>query len=118
MPRSRSPHPDYQFHISGQAKVRLGGDDFYSGRHGTPESYAKCVALLAEYCEALLAEYNANGKVLPVRDQKPETHQADSPILVKHVTADVRHRLLPKHRARLPRRYLSGCGYEDRRALL
>jgi integrase len=89
MPRSRSPQPAYQFHVSGQAKVRLGGDDFYLGKHGTPESYAKYYSLLAEY--------NANGKVPPVRDKKPDTHQADSPILVKHVTADFRHRVLPKH---------------------
>lgn len=42
---------------SGQAKVRLGRDDFYLGKHGTPESYAKYYALLAEY--------NSNGKVAP-----------------------------------------------------
>jgi len=89
MPRSRSPQPAYQFHLSGQAKVRLGGDDFYLGKHGTPGSYAKYYALLAEY--------NANGRVSPVREKKPDTHQADSPILVKHVTADFRYRVLPKH---------------------
>ena len=32
MPRPRSPQPAYQFHVSGQAKVRLGGDDFYLGK--------------------------------------------------------------------------------------
>jgi integrase len=44
-----------------------------------------------------LAEYNANGKVAPVKQRKPPVHQADLPILVRHVTADFRHRVLPKH---------------------
>lgn len=89
MPRSRSPQPAYQYHVSGQAKVRLGGSDFYLGKHGTPESYAKYYALLAEY--------NANGRVPPVREKKLEIDLADSPILVKHVIADFRHRVLPRH---------------------
>lgn len=31
MPRARSEQPAYLYHISGQAKARLGGDDFYLG---------------------------------------------------------------------------------------
>lgn len=86
MARKRTEQPAYQYHVSGQAKVRLGHVDFYLGKHGTPESYA------------LLSEYNANGKVPPVKQaQPPETHQADNVILVKHVTADFRHRVLPTH---------------------
>ena len=68
MARPRSPQPAYQYHVSGQAKVRLGHDDFYLGKHGTPESYARYYALLAEY--------NANGKVAPVKERKPPIHQA------------------------------------------
>src|SRR5690606_30730084 len=90
MARKRTEQPAYQYHVSGQAKVRLGHVDFYLGKHGTPESYARYYALLAEY--------NANGKQPPVKqDQPPETHQADSVILVKHIAADFRHRVLPTH---------------------
>lgn len=93
MARKRTEQPAYQYHVSGQAKVRLGHVDFYLGKHGTPESYARYYALLAEY--------NAGGKQSPVKqDQPPETHQADSVILVKHVTADFRHRVLPTHEHR------------------
>lgn len=49
MPRSKVTQPAYHYHVSGQARVRLGYRDFYLGKHGTPESYA------------LLAEYNAKG---------------------------------------------------------
>lgn len=90
MARKRSEQPAYQYHVSGQAKVRLGHVDFYLGKHGTPESYARYYALLSEY--------NANGKVPPAKqDKPPETHQADSVILVKHIVADFRHRVLPNH---------------------
>ena len=89
MPRARSAQSAYQYHTSGQAKVRLGGDDFYLGKHGTPDSYAKFYALLAEY--------NSTGKAASAKDKKSVTHQADMPILVKHVTADFRHRVLPDY---------------------
>jgi integrase len=91
MPRPKSAQPAYQYHVSGQAKVRLADVDFYLGKHGTPESYARYYALLAEY--------NANGKVAPSREGKQQqlTHQADTPILVRHVTADFRERVLPRH---------------------
>jgi integrase len=93
MPRARSPQPAYQFHISGQARVILGGKDFYLGKHGTPESYARYYSLLAEY--------NANGREAPEEPEAPEgeTHQADSVILVKHITADFRARVLPLHQS-------------------
>lgn len=88
MPRPRSAQPAYQYHVSGQAKVRLADVDFYLGKHGTPESYARYYALLAEY--------NANGKAAPERKVEADTHQADAPILVSHITADFRERALPK----------------------
>ncbi len=89
MPRKKSTQPAYQFHISGQAKVRLDYTDFYLGPHGSPESYARYYALLAEY--------NANGQKAPVRQETPEesVRMADSPILVRQVVEDYRHRELP-----------------------
>ena len=88
MARPKSTAPAYTYHISGQACVRLDGKDFYLGKHGTPESYARY--------HALLAEYNANGMKAPGDDQTP-THQAETSILVKHVTADFRVRILPRY---------------------
>jgi len=89
MPRPRSPQPAYQYHVSGQAKVRLNDVDFYLGAHGSQESYARYYALLAEY--------NANGRVAPAKPGQAAVHQADEVIAVKHVTADFRHRVLPRH---------------------
>lgn len=89
MARARSEQPAYQYHISGQAKVRLDGGDFYLGKHGTPESYAKYYSLLAEY--------NSNGKVAPAKEKKSVIHQGEVPILIKHITADFRHRVLPDY---------------------
>jgi len=97
MPRNRSEQPAYQYHVSGQAKVRLGSKDFYLGKHGTPESYAKYYSLLAEY--------NANGieppKSLPDEvggdSSDSSVRMADDLILVKHITADFRARVLPRY---------------------
>ena len=85
MPRPRSTQPAYQFHYSGQARVILCGQDFYLGKHGSPESFARYYALLAEY--------NANGKQLPAQPQR----QAEAVIRVRDVTADFRARVLPLH---------------------
>ncbi|MDG2221293.1 MAG: site-specific integrase [Rubripirellula sp.] len=87
MPRPKSTTPAYQFHVSGQAVVRLDHKDFYVGKHGTPESYAKYYALLAEY--------NANGKKAPGANVA-SVRMAESDILVKHLVADYRARELPK----------------------
>ena len=89
MPKKRSEQPAYQYHMSGQAKVRLDRSDFYLGKHGTPESYARYYSLLAEY--------NANGKRAPAGSIDEPTLQADDIILVKHITADFRARRLPEY---------------------
>lgn len=73
------------FHVSGQGRVNLGGEDFYLGPHGTPESYARYYALLAEY--------NANGMQPP----KQPKRLAESFIRVRDITADFRHRELPNY---------------------
>lgn len=89
MARSRSTQPAYSYHLSGQARVRLAGKDYYLGPHGTPESYARYYALLAEY--------NANGLSMPEDRPAVQTHQADLDILVRHITADFRSRVLPQY---------------------
>jgi integrase len=85
MPRPRSAQPAYQFHVSGQGRVILAGEDYYLGPHGSPESYARYFALLAEY--------NANGKQPP---QQPK-RLADTCIRMRDITADFRHRELPNY---------------------
>lgn len=89
MPRQRSTQPAYQFHVSGQARVTLGGIDFYLGIHGSPESYARYYALLAEY--------NANGRQPPKKDLVQVIRQSDLPIRVRDITADFRTRVLPNY---------------------
>ena len=89
MPRPRSSAPAYQFHLSGQARVTLAGVDYYLGQHGTPESYARYYALLAEY--------HANGMQPPPKEAAQAVRQADLPIRVRDVTADFRNRVLPSY---------------------
>jgi integrase len=89
MPRPKSTAPAYQFHISGQARVTLAGVDYYLGSHGTPESYARYYALLAEY--------NANGRQAPAKETAQAVRQADLPIRVRDITADFRNRVLPRY---------------------
>ena len=108
MARKKSEQPAYQYHMSGQAKVRLDGKDFYLGKHGTPESYARYYSLLAEY--------NANGKKAPGDSKSDQpTHQADTVILVSHITADFVARVVPKydHNDGLQKRYKSLCDLLD-----
>jgi integrase len=59
--------------------------DFYLGKHGTPESYARYFALLAEY--------NANGQKAPEAPKR----MVDEAIRIKDLTADYRHRVLPSY---------------------
>ena len=88
MPRQRSAQPAYMFHISGQARVILAGTDYYLGKHGTPESYARYYSLLAEY--------NANGRRAPEQPKRAE-QPGDIAIRIRDVTADFRHRVLPRY---------------------
>lgn len=90
MTRPRKAQPAYQYHLSGQARVTLGGKDFYLGKHDSPESHVRYYALLAEY--------NANGKRAP-SNPETETCQAATPILVKHIVADYRANVLPNYQS-------------------
>lgn len=48
MPRRSISYPARP-HATGQARVKLGGKEFYLGKHGTPESRVRFYRLLAEY---------------------------------------------------------------------
>lgn len=92
MPPKRSREPAYQLHMSGQAKVRLAGVDYYLGKHGTPESYARYYSLLGEY--------NALGRKAPPKVDKSEAVRlAEEVVRVKHITADFRAESLPDYEA-------------------
>ncbi|MEM9366390.1 MAG: tyrosine-type recombinase/integrase [Planctomycetota bacterium] len=90
MPRNRSEQPAYSYHVSGQARVRLGGKVYYLGKHGMPDSYARYYALLAEY--------NANGKQPPGRDEGDVVERlADDIKRVRHVTELFRANKIKKY---------------------
>jgi hypothetical protein len=89
MPRPKSLQPAYQFHVSGQAFVNLGGKRFYLGKHGEPASYAKY--------HALLAEYVSSGLKAPGNQDQVTERLGEDDILLKHVTADFRARVLPRY---------------------
>ena len=54
MPRPKAKTPEYSRHSSGQARVRIDGEAIYLGKYGTPESFAKYVAILAAYAAGTL----------------------------------------------------------------
>jgi integrase len=90
MGRERTNQPAYRSHASGQARVRLGGVEYYLGKYDSPESWAKY--------HSLIAEYRANGKQAPEKPAKGNAvRKADEPVLVRHVTADFRAKVLPLH---------------------
>ena len=104
MPRKKSLQPGYRFHVSGQARVELDGRTYYLGKHGSPESWAKY--------HALVADYLAGG--MSARDTTPaETveHLAEQAVQIRHVTADFRARELPLHESN------TGSFYRFKKAL-
>lgn len=100
MARPKTEVPQLRYHLSGQAFVRIDDRNYYLGKHGSPESFARYAVLIAEY--------RRNGLSLPtsfdLKSLNPlvesltsgtaavsvSTHQADEPILVKHLTAAYR----------------------------
>ena len=93
MARPKSDAPRIQAHISGQSVVRLNCQDYYLGKHGSPESHARYAVLLAEYQKngcRLPAGFDAREiakRATAIFGLRPkiETHQADSPLQIKHL---------------------------------
>ncbi|TWU27924.1 tyrosine-type recombinase/integrase [Novipirellula artificiosorum] len=86
MPRPKVDAPAYRYHISGQARVTLDGRDFFLGEYDSPESKAKYFTLLAEY--------NANGKTMPIATPR---QLADAPVTVRCITAEFREYIEVKY---------------------
>ena len=92
MARPKSDAPRIQAHISGQSVVRIGGQDYYLGRHGSPEAFARYAVLLSEYqkngCKLPdgfdAKELGERAKAMFV-PQIAETHQDAKPLQVKHL---------------------------------
>ncbi len=96
MARPKAKAPAVRYHISGQSVVTIDGKDYYLGKHGTAESLARHAVLIAEYQagnlslsqgfdqETLFARAKA---LISQPDALVAQHQANAPILVKHVAA-------------------------------
>jgi integrase len=108
MVRPKAQTPALTYHISGHSVVRIDGRDFYLGTHGSAESLARYAFLIAEYqrnglslpdsfdirpINALVASLAGGSPIDPI-----STHQADEPILVKHVTAAYREYVAVRHK--------------------
>ena len=123
MARPKAKAPALRYHISGQSVVTIDGRDFYLGKHDSSES-------LARYA-VLIGVYQSGGLVLPEDfDQEtlnasvarmmgglgvPSTHQADEPILVRHLTAayvEFAKKRYANSKAELPR-VVGMCGELD-----
>ena len=86
MPRKKSMQPQYLYHVSGNARVRINGKDYYLGKHGSQDSYARYHALLKQYVE--------NDQKLPASVPERQMTQA---IRVMDVTAAFEQRELPAY---------------------
>ena len=102
MSRPRSKVPQLRYHISGQSVVSLDGKDFYLGKHDSAASIARYAVLICEYqAGGLSLPEGFDQETLYLRAKALETmpdalvasHQANMPILLKHVTAAFRLRV-------------------------
>jgi len=95
MARPKTEVPQLRYHLSGQAFVQIDDRNHYLGKHGSPESFARYAVLIAEYqrnglslptsfdlksLNPLVESLTSGTTAVPV-----STHQADEPILVKHL---------------------------------
>ncbi len=105
MARPKAKAPARSYHLSGQSIVRINGQDFYLGKHDSPES-------IAHYA-VLIGTYQAGGMSLPdgfdIRSTDAQVafllgqigsqavDQTKQPILVRHVTAAFREHSIVRY---------------------
>ena len=94
MARPKSDFPAMRYHVCGQAIVTIDGKDYYLGKHNTPQAHARYAYLIAEYQRnglSLPDSFDVRGwdsfALALTQGAPPVTHQADEPILVKHLMA-------------------------------
>ena len=102
MSRPKAKVPQRRYHISGQSVVSIDGKDFYLGKHDSAESVVKHAVLISAYQSGgLKLPEGFDQETLYLRAKALETmpdelvasHQANMPILVKHVTAGYRNHI-------------------------
>lgn len=97
MARPKAKAPQRRYHLSGQSVVTIDGKDFYLGKHDSLESIARYAVLISIYQAGGLrlpddfdaAALDERAALLLGQSHEP-THQANEPILVRHVTASYR----------------------------
>lgn len=110
MARPREKAPSLRYHLSGNAVVTISGRDFYLGKHGSPEAFARYAVLIAKY--------QAGGLSLPADFQLDSldaqvavllgavvVDQSNQPILVRHLTASYREHAKTKYSGNATERY-------------
>ena len=99
MARLKTALPQMRAHLSGQGFVRINDRNIYLGKYGSPESLARYTVLIAEYQANQLSlpkDFDVRaideraGLLLAREVELPPEHQADSPILMRHLTAAYR----------------------------
>lgn len=115
MARLKSCAPTLRYHLSGQAVVTIDGRDFYLGKHGSPEAFARYAVLIGDYQANGLHlpdgfDQRANDKraslLLSQKADIPAEHLEDRPITVKELTA--------AYRAHVDERYGQSHQVQDR----
>ncbi|MCD0459972.1 tyrosine-type recombinase/integrase [Roseiconus lacunae] len=104
MARPKAKAPARRYHMSGQSVVTIAGRDFYLGTHDSPESIARYAALVAIYQQGNLtlpagfelASLDPQVAVILGGISAPQ-HQADTTVLVRHVTALYREHINEKY---------------------
>ncbi len=101
MASTKAKAPALPYHLSGQSVVTIDGRDFYLGKHDTPESFARYAVLIRVYQEGglKLPENFEVGQLDSMLSVCPPSHQADQPILVRHITASYREHMKTKYSA-------------------
>ncbi len=115
MARQKSCAPSLRYHLSGQAVVTIDGRDFYLGKHGSPEAFARYAVLISDYqANSLSLPEGFNQRAIDDRaflllSQKveiPPEHLEVRPITVKQLTA--------AYRAHIDQRYSRNHQVQDR----
>ncbi len=103
MARPKAKAPARRYHLSGQSVVTLAGRDFYLGTHDSPESIARYAVLIGIYQSggmSLPSDFelaSLDDRVAALMGQAAPSHQADKPVLVRHVTALYRDHTAEKY---------------------
>lgn len=105
MARPKAKAPARRYHLSGQSVATIDGKDYYLGKHDSPESIARYAVLIGMYQAGGLklpenfdvSDLDARAAVL-IGLAEP-AQQAETPILVRHLTASYKEHIKTKYAA-------------------